>query len=79
MLQGIDHQLNEWQRCLQSCLTLLQSAVETFNGISSGDVLDEVVGSMEGKAYLQSKINCFTEICLSEINTHSCMCLEHSQ
>ncbi|XP_023718886.1 synergin gamma isoform X2 [Cryptotermes secundus] len=52
--QGIDHQLSEWQRCLQSCLTLLQSAVEIFNGTSCGDVLDEVIGSTEGKAYLQN-------------------------
>jgi hypothetical protein len=53
--QGIDHQLSEWQRCLQSCLTLLQSAVGIFNSVSSREVLDEVVGSVEGKAYLHSK------------------------
>jgi len=53
--QGIDRQLSEWQRCLQSCLTLLQSAVGTFNSVSSREVLDEVIGSVEGKAYLHSK------------------------
>ena len=53
--QAIDRQLSEWQRCLQSCLTLLQSAVGTFNSVSSREVLDEVIGSVEGKAYLQSK------------------------
>lgn len=53
--QGIDRQLSEWQRCLQSCLTLLQSAVGTFNSVSPGEVLDEVIGSVEGKAYLHSK------------------------
>lgn len=47
--------MSEWQRCLQSCLTLLQSAVGTFNSVSSREVLDEVVGSTEGKAYLHSK------------------------
>ncbi|KAJ9595637.1 hypothetical protein L9F63_013167, partial [Diploptera punctata] len=52
--QGIDHQLNEWQRCLQSCLTLLQSAVEIFSNISSEKVLDEVVSSAEGKDYLHN-------------------------
>ena len=53
--QGIDHQLSEWQRCLQSCLALLQSAVGTFKSVSSREVLDEVIGSVEGKAYLHSK------------------------
>lgn len=52
--QVIDHQINEWQRCLESCLTLLQSAVENFNNISSEQVLDEVIGSAEGKDYLQN-------------------------
>jgi hypothetical protein len=54
IFQGIDRQLSEWQRCLQSCLTLLQSAVGTFNSVSR-EVLDEVIGSVEGKAYLHSK------------------------
>lgn len=57
--QGMDHQLNEWHRCLEACLSLLQSAVEIFNNVSSSEVMDEVVGSTEGKDYLHSKTHCF--------------------
>ncbi|XP_021927526.1 synergin gamma-like isoform X2 [Zootermopsis nevadensis] len=52
--QGIDHQLSEWRRCLEACLSLLRSAVEIFNGVLSGEVLHEIVCSTEGKDYLHN-------------------------
>jgi len=46
--------INEWQRCLECCVSLLQSAVNTFDSISSQDVVLEVLGTTEGRSYFTS-------------------------
>nr|CAD7202780.1 unnamed protein product [Timema douglasi] len=51
--QGRERQVMEWYRCMESCLALLQSAVNTFSSVSSEQVLMEVLTAVEGRSYLQ--------------------------
>nr|CAD7456630.1 unnamed protein product [Timema tahoe] len=51
--QGRERQVMEWYRCMESCLSLLQSAVNTFSSVSSEQVLMEVLTAVEGRSYLQ--------------------------
>ncbi|CAL8129653.1 unnamed protein product [Orchesella dallaii] len=49
----------EWNRCLQSCKTLISNAFLVFNGASTSDVIKEVVSDEKGYCYVMDMLDIY--------------------
>ncbi|XP_046998921.1 synergin gamma-like isoform X1 [Schistocerca americana] len=57
--QAVEHEVTEWCRCVQSCLSLLQAALNLFSSVTSEEVLEEVLHIGEGKDYLNNLLEVY--------------------
>jgi hypothetical protein len=53
--QDIEKHAYEWERCLESCLEMINNANNVFNSISRS-VCNEVIKSEQGAEYVASKL-----------------------
>lgn len=52
--RALSSQVADWIRCLDSSCSLLQAAASTFTNITTHSILMEVLGSREGRSYLNN-------------------------